>query len=208
MKRHRVVLAVVAGVAAVALAADTYDHRVQYLESSGTQYIDTGIIPSWNTTFTCDYEYMETVSGSGNFDMIAGVRTSSAGTTRYYPVSLDGSLMKERYVYSSIQLRKTHLVRTRRSIIFNDENHHVFVDGEDMGEFTAQLSAATRTCWLFGCNSESDDITKNHWYSAARIYGCEFVTNGVLARKFIPVVDANGEACMFDEVEQLSLIHI
>ena len=196
------VVAVAASAILPASGVDTYDHQVQYLESSGTQYIDTGIIPSWNTTFTCDYEYMETVSGSGNFDMIAGVRTSSAGTTRYYPVSLDGSLMKERYVYSSIQLRKTHLVRTRRSIIFNDENHHVFVDGEDMGEFTAQLSAATRTCWLFGCNSESDDITKNHWYSAARIYGCEFVTNGVLARKFIPVVDANGEACMFDEVEQ------
>ncbi|MBR1587233.1 MAG: hypothetical protein IJ658_02800 [Kiritimatiellae bacterium] len=185
-----------------AVAADTYDRRVQYLESSGTQYIDTGIIPSWNTTFKGDYEYLATVPGSGNYDMIAGVRTTGAGSTRYYPVSLDGSLMKVRYVYSSIQLRKTHLVRTRRSIIFNDENHHVFVDGEDMGEFTAQLSAATRTCWLFGCNSESTSLTKDHWYSAARIYGCEFVTNGVLARKFIPVVDANGEACMFDEVEE------
>ena len=26
--------------------ADTYDYRVQYLESSGTQYIDTGIVPT------------------------------------------------------------------------------------------------------------------------------------------------------------------
>ena len=100
MKRMSINMIAVAAVAA-ALAADTYDYRVQYLESSGTQYIDTGIIPSWNTMFTATYEYLSTVSGSANFDMIAGVRTTSAGSTRYYPISLNGGLLKERYVFSS-----------------------------------------------------------------------------------------------------------
>ena len=197
MKRMSINMIAVAAVAA-ALAADTYDHRVQYLESSGTQFIDTGIIPSWDTMFTATYEYLSTVAGSGNYDMIAGVRTTNAGTTRYYPISLNGGLLKERYVFSSGAKATTHLARSRHTIVFNDANHHVIVDGNDLGAFTAQLSAASRTCWLFGANSEGNE----HWGSAARIYECTFVTNGVPARTFIPVVDENGEACMFDEVEQ------
>ena len=181
-----------------ASAADTYDYRVQYLESSGTQYIDTGIVPSWDTMFTATYEYLSTVSGSANYDMIAGVRTTGAGSTRYYPISLNGSLLKERYVFSSKVKSKTHLARASHTIVFNDENHHVIVDGDDLGAFTDQLSSSTRTCWLFGANSEGNE----HWYSAARIYECTLVTNGVPARTYIPVVDENGEACMFDEVEQ------
>ena len=197
-KTMMLLVAVAAGAALSASAADTYDYRVQYLESSGTQYIDTGIIPTWDTTFTATYEYLSTVSGSGNYDMIAGVRTTSAQATRYYPISLNGSLLKERYVFSTKAVSKTHLARARHTIVFNDENHHVVVDGDDLGAFTAQLSESTRTCWLFGANSE----ISTHWYSAARIYECTLVTNGVPARTFIPVVDENGEACMFDEVEQ------
>ena len=105
MKRISFVACVV-GVAASAIlpasGADTYDYRVQYLESSGTQYIDTGIVPTWDTMFTATYEYLSTVSGSGNYDLIAGVRTTSNGSTRYYPVSLNGSLLQERYVFSSV----------------------------------------------------------------------------------------------------------
>ena len=200
MKKRAFVACVAVAASAIipVLGVDTYDYRVQYLESSGTQYIDTGIIPSWNTMFTATYEYLSTVPGSANFDMIAGVRTTSAGSTRYYPISLNGGLLKERYVFSSTVKSATHLARTRHTIVFNDENHHVIVDDVDKGAFTADLSAASRTCWLFGANSEGAD----HWYSAARIYECTFVTNGVPARTFIPVVDENGEACMFDEVEQ------
>ena len=152
MKRMFIYMAAATTVAA-ALAADTYDHRVQYLESSGTQFIDTGIIPSWDTMFTATYEYLSTVAGSGNYDMIAGVRTTNAGTTRYYPISLNGGLLKERYVFSSGAKATTHLARSRHTIVFNDANHHVIVDGNDLGAFTAQLSAASRTCWLFGANS-------------------------------------------------------
>ena len=134
-------VACVAAVAASAIlpasGADTYDYRVQYLESSGTQYIDTGIVPTRDTMFTATYEYLSTVSGSGNYDLIAGVRTTSNGSTRYYPVSLNGSLLQERYVFSSKVISKTHLARIRHTIVFNDENHHVIVDGSDRNHVPA-----------------------------------------------------------------------
>ena len=55
MKKRAVVACVAAvatGMALPASGTDAYAYRVQYLESSGMQYIDTGIIPSWDTMFT------------------------------------------------------------------------------------------------------------------------------------------------------------
>ena len=183
-------------VAFAAAGVDTYDYEVEYLESSGGQYIDTGIIPDYNTTVKATYEYVSLIS-SGN-DMLIGARTTSAQGTRYYPVALDGTLLKERYVLSTTVRRKEHLVPARHEIVFNDENHKVFVDNVEIGSLDNDLTSSTRTCWLFGGNSEGSA----HWFAAGCIYECQILTNNVLARSFKPVVDGNGEACMFDEVEQ------
>ena len=76
----------------------------------------------------------------------------------------------------------------RHEIVFNDENHKVFVDNEDCGSLGADLSSSTLTCWLFGGNSEGSA----HRFAAGRIYECQILTNNVLARSFKPVVDGNG----------------
>ena len=205
--KKRAFLACVAAVAASAtlsvLGADTYDHRVQYLESSGTQYIDTGVIPTGNTTFTATYEYMAFGNGTAaNYDMIAGLAGGSG--KRYYPVSLNGSsgsvtLRHERYVFSNDQPSRTHGALSRHTIIFNDATHRVIVDGDLVSAFTATLGTETKTCYLFAANNGSD---KAAYYAAARIYECAFIENGTTVRKFIPVIDTNGVACMFDEVEE------
>ena len=199
MKKRAFVACVVAVAASAILPAsgvDTYDYEVEYLESSGGQYIDTGIVPDFNTTLKATYEFCSLIS-SGN-DMLAGVRTTSAQGTRYYPIALDGTLLKERYVLSKTTCKKEYLALARHEIVFNDENHKVFVDNVELGSFSTDFTESTRTCWLFGGNSEGN----SHWFAAGRIYECQILTNNVLARSFKPVVDGNGEACMFDEVEQ------
>ena len=195
-------------------AADAYAYRVQYLESTpnGGQYIDTGLIPTYNTTFEGKYEYVAYGNGvNSNFDMIAG----SAGPTdkRYYPVSLNKSgisdiagLADERYVLSGKQGNVNHgNMWTSHTIIFNDRNHRITVDG---GMLDVVLDKDVegekkRPCFLFAaCNS---DDGKPKYFSASRIYGCRFIDSSedapVVLRSFIPVVDMNGRPAMFDEVE-------
>lgn len=184
--------------------ADTYDYRVQYLESSGTQYIDTGIVPTQDTTFIGTYEYVAFgQNGKANYDMIAGLQ-GGATAQRYYPVSLNGTLAstklsEERYVFSSENPAQSYGTVSRHSIIFNDNAHRVIVDGNQVAAFTATLGTETKTCFLFAA---SDKNGAPAYPSASRIYECSFVTNDVLARKFIPVIDESGVACMFDEVEE------
>ena len=174
-------------------------------EPSGGQFIDTGIAPTPTTRTDVGYAYLGTVSGSGGLDVVAGVRQSGSGTTRYYPVSLNGNRGAIRHVLSSEQLYSSHTPGVRQEIVFNDERHGVIVDGEDRGTFTESAvssfnSSTGRTIWLFGTNSESSDLTQNHWYAYARIYHCEIYTNGVLARAFVPCVTSDGQGYLYDLV--------
>ena len=63
-------VAVVICAAAPALA-DTYAYKVQYLQSSGVQHINTGVVPDRNTMYRGSYEYLGTAGSKANYDMIA-----------------------------------------------------------------------------------------------------------------------------------------
>ena len=177
---------------AVSAFADTYAYKVQYLESTGKQYIDTGVTADANTMFRGRYEYL---LANGNYDMIAG-----STTPRYYPISLNGkNPNKERYVYRDSSPAQTHPCRTSHSIVFNDPQHRVFVDGKYIG-VVSDFTTNTRQCFLFASN----DSGKANYYSTARIFWCEFTdtATGEVLRRFIPVVDENGKPAMFDEINE------
>lgn len=177
---------------AVSAFADTYAYKVQYLQSSGAQYINTGVTADANTMFKGRYEYL---LANGNYDMIAG-----STTPRYYPISLNGKdPNKERYVYRNSSPAQTHPYRTSHSIVFNDPQHRVFVDGKYIG-VVSDFTTNTRQCFLFASN----DSGKANYYSTARIFWCEFTdtATGEVLRRFIPVVDENGKPAMFDEINE------
>ena len=178
--------------AAMPALADAYAYKVQYLESTGAQYIDTGVTADANTMFRGRYEYL---LANGNYDMIAG-----STTPRYYPISLNGkNPNKERYVYRNSSPAQTHPYRTSHSIVFNDPQHRVFVDGKYIGS-VSDFTTNTRQCFLFASN----DSGKANYYSTARIFWCEFTDTGTgeVLRRFIPVVDENGRPAMFDEINE------
>ncbi|MCQ2394357.1 MAG: hypothetical protein MJ249_08720 [Kiritimatiellae bacterium] len=185
-------------------AVDTYAYEIQYLESTGVQFIDTGIKPTSKTMFKGTYQYVSQCKGAGgNCDMIAGVRTTSAAATRYYPVSLNSAFPNERYVLSSQQGAVNYSSATRHDIVFNDGSRRVWLDGKLIYTFSSSFANASRNLYLFAGNSEQTAKPGNaDWYANARIYGCEIWEGEVLVRHFIPVVDANGVACMFDTVSQ------
>ena len=180
--------------------ADTYAYKVQYLQSSGAQYIDTGLVPDRNTMFKGSYEYLGTTGAKANYDMIA-----ACTSPRYYPVSLsnasDTHARHERYVSNNDTPNQTHPYLTRHTIVFNDALHRVFVDNKYISTFTTGFTGASHTCYLFASNNNNN---KAACHAKARIYWCEFTdtSTGTVQRRFIPVVDENGRPAMFDEINE------
>ena len=185
---------------AVSAFADTYAYKVQYLQSSGVQHINTGVVPDRNTMFKGSYEYLGTVGAKANYDMIA-----ACAQPRYYPVSLNSAsathALNERYVSYNDTPNQTHPYRTRHTIVFNDALHRVFVDNKYISTFTTGFTGASHTCYLFASNNNNN---KAAYHSKARIYWCEFTdtATGTVLRRFIPVVDENGKPAMFDEINE------
>ena len=153
--------------------------------------------------FKGTYQYISKCANGANCDMIAGIRSKVDAVTRYYPVSGNGAFPNERYVLSSQQGTVNCSTATRHDIVFNNSQRRVWVDGKLVYSFSSSFANATRTLYLFAGNSEQTNKPGNaDWYANARIYGCEIWEGDVLVRHFIPVVDTNGVACMFDTVSR------
>lgn len=176
--------------------ADSYDHEVAYLQSSGGQWIDTGLKAASNTTTRVGYLY--TGVDKEKLGMAGGARSSTDAATRYYPVSLNGGINKERYVLAGQQGATTYSTAAQREVLFNDLGRRVFVDGVLNYTFTATFADASRNMFIFAANSEGGA----NWMAPMRIWHYDIWEKGVQQRQFVPVVDGDGVACLYDRIEK------
>ena len=156
--------------------------RLEYIESTGTQYIDTGVIPTTNTGVNTEYEW--TNATQTEYAKLCGVRNQNNNAYRYFPVSLySTNAYVEQHIIGSqaINLTSTAL---HHELIFNDKNRNVYVDGELIGTLNQTLSAMTRTMWIFAANSES--TTK--WLGKLKLYNFSIYEGTEILRNFIPVI--------------------
>ena len=169
-----------------------YKTEVEYLESTGSQYIDTGIAPNnMNIKVQVQYQYLNNTFTTN--DSIMGSRDNSDMKTRYYPSSLGD--IYDRSVYGSTAITRTYDF-LKHTVIFNDEEHNYYLDGILVGNLGSDFTPHNQNIYLFGLNTEGHFS----YQSASRIFYCKIWDNGVLVRNYIPVIDRDGEPCLYDKV--------
>lgn len=159
-----------------------YDAEIEYLESTGTQYIDTGVLPSSDLSFHCVFlSYI----GSWGYGNVFGARQSS--TRQEYQLTLysKGSV--------SIGTRNSSLnipEREKNDVSFDGSNT-VSINGVDKLITTSDITMDVGTIVLFAIRQMGSVIQ----LQAGRIYSCSFGN----VRDFIPVrVGTTGY--MYDKV--------
>ena len=177
---------------------DTYA-PIEYLESTGTQYIDTGVIPNTNTSSLVDFEYTNWQRGTGTqvYYNVIGSRTSNVSIDQYSwtfePYS--GSAYAG-FGVEEADLGKSLFKLNVRTVIYMDK-YYWKKDGIVYASFKDGIIESTYPMFLFG-RSTSGKLANN---SAAKIYHTKIYDNNVLVRNFIPVLDKDGTPCMYDLVE-------
>ena len=140
-----------------------YDAEVEYLESTGTQYIDTGIVPDYNTEVQLRGTMYEAVSSS----ILAGARTGSTTSNRYFVLGYyDANAV--RYCLD-IQYKLAFIYnRTLHDIVFNQTGTHaMYFDGELKQQMPSGYSVTSQNAlMLFGVSG----------YGPNR-----YLTNGIIA---------------------------
>ena len=189
------------------VGSSLYDSEVEYLESTGTQYIDTGIVPSGATGITCDFAILNTTA---NFSPVFWSRGTSA-TDRAFcfegeMVSGD-TLGQARWDYGNYgALQTRNVLRQGCRTRLWAKSGVLTVDGTRQAR-TAQTFTGAGSIILFNfCNYVNGE---RQMISAVcqplRIYACViYDDSNNLVRDLVPV-RKNGVGYMYDRVSNTLL---
>lgn len=145
--------------------------QVEYIQSSGTQYIDTGFQPNQNTRVVADLEYL---SGDAAFCAYS----QSNGSNSFGLQAVSSGYW---FVYYGSSSKQTECqAKTGRYIVDVNKNVVMFNDT------TTTLAANNFTCdsaiWIFALKFNGNPS----YFSSLKIYYFKIYDNGTLVRDFVP----------------------
>lgn len=177
-----------------------YERELAYLQSTGVQWINTGVACLMNTTAEYSVEVDTGVATSANTYELTGYSsgwyfglvTGSTGPGRNWTIftGVSGTMTTPTVVadtaYAVIQTWESNKLTTTVS------------DGTDTGTNSRIVSAsASNQFRLFGLYQASGN---SYPCKSLRIRGAKYTQGGVLLRDFMPVIDVKGVPCMYDKV--------
>lgn len=165
--------------------------ELEYLESTGTQYIDTLFIPNQDTRVILDYN--QKISEKGN--VIMGTRASTTPTLAYIFWGASSGYWRIQYNGQNF-LSAIKKDNKRHLLDFNKNN--VYFDETLIKTFIYETFTCNHSIPIFCCY----DTNKYDYFQNAKIYSCKIYDNDVLVRDFIPCLDNNGTPCMYDMVSK------
>lgn len=163
--------------------------ELQYIESTGTQYVDTGVNPNQDTGVILDYE--PTVSGTfAVFGARVNVGNSAFALWITGETSIEDDYGTDRSAVSvSSILQQTHVEKIQNGLIYGATQYT-----HSAATFASQYSLA-----IFGLNSGGTVDTRR---VSAKLYACEIYAGDTPVRLFVPCKNPSGEVGLYDTVTE------
>lgn len=170
-----------------AVAMDATISYVDYIESSGTQYIDTGFKPNNNTRVVVDVHGTK----AGTY-AVFGARRGT--TSQSFTVWMINSSTFRSDFHSSQNSVNVASVLNR---IVIDKNKNVCRFGDISTTNSNETFQAPINLFLFAVNNNGEPEGRNF---SGRLYSCQIYDNDTLIRDYTPALDPDGVACLYDKV--------
>ena len=156
--------------------------KIDYIETTGTQYIDTGVKANQDTRMVCDIMWTGGMNGFG---------ARSTVSTRNFSVRVIDNIWQLGYgngvTTGDINAdKKWQIVDINKNELYVDG---VFSISREYVEFTTPNNLAIGAI-----------KAGSMYYGTAKYRNCRIYDNGVLIRDFIPCIDPDGNVGMFDTV--------
>lgn len=168
--------------------------RLEYIESTGTQYIDAGFKADVNTRCVIDAqlspEQIENTYGVwvlfGNYDFDKFAAILNASTKRY----------------GTVRLTRTRLFSTacvgndRMQLDYNKSQATIKINGieEQIDAYNAASLQADTNIFIFAGNVNDEPAA----HTVMKVYSCQIYDNDVLIRDFVPCLAPSGTAGLYD----------
>ena len=159
--------------------------KLDYIESTGTQYINTGFTPDQDSRILCEIYWLGGMNGFGSRSTVASRNFSARVINGYWQLGYDSNggvatgTIKAEEKWQTLDINKNEL--------YVD---NVFSVSRDYVEFTAPYPIA-----LGAIRAGS------LYYGTARYRACQIYDDGKLVRDLIPCRSPAGKIGMYDTVD-------
>ena len=168
---------------------------VEYLESTGTQYIDTGVKLNNNSSVEITAKFLATAKNLSYYlfgSSIVNKRYMIAvgSTTNKYLVDL----YSNRYRINSSVSAFDNEFHTHKVL-----NSKYYIDNVLQGTQTSLTFSNTENAYIFDVKNRSTEssVGVQKW----QIKKCKIYNSNTLVRDYIPVLDSSNRPCLYDKVE-------
>lgn len=168
--------------------------RVEWIQSDGTQRINTKYKPNQGTRLVMECTIDNAVTSS--YSTLFGARDADLArcfalfvspSNNFYP---NIGIKTDYYNYpASVAVVGHHVIDANRNTITIDGNSYTF---------TARTFQNQMELFLFACN-ENGSATM---YGAFKAAATQIYDNGTIVRDYIPCIDENGDANLWDDVNE------
>lgn len=165
--------------------------QVDYIESTGTQYIDTTYIPTNNTKWVLDAQFttIATTQYNGRFE------NSKTPRGQRFDIAISGDYF---YTNGGNNTQASLADTNRHTFIVDMINQLGYVDDNDYS-LSIQTFNSERPVYLFARKSNNIE-----YYCNEKIYNCKFYENDVLTMDLIPCYrNSDDEVGLYDLINNV-----
>jgi len=169
--------------------------QVDYIESSGTQYIDTGIKGNQDMKVNLDFEATN-FSYAGNKTIIGGRKSS---IIKHYAITMSPG--DEPYLYSgynNVTQKGEQISLNTKYNVFKDKNI-TYLDNTEMANTTYATFETPTNMYIFAMNEGGAKF-----YSSIKLFTLKIYNDNELVRNFIPCYrNSDNEVGLYDIVNDV-----
>ena len=162
---------------------------LDYIEATGTQYIDTNFKANQDTRIVCDIMWTGGMNGFGARQAVA---------TRNFSVRVIGDNWQLGYGSDGGVATGTIAAKSNEWQTVDINKNSLYVDGE-FSVSREYVSFTTPQTLALGA-IKAGSSTPSMYYGTAKYRGCQIYDNGTLVRDMIPCKDPSGKIGMYDTV--------
>lgn len=166
--------------------------ELQYIQSSGTQYIDTGYKPNNNTRVQCRFELLESGRAYGVF----GSRIAYQNTA--FDLFANGQ-NSSKYFQDDYGSNVNAPMASTLGIYEIDKNKNVTNINGNIYTFPSSTFQSNYNIYILGINTAG---STNNQLGSLKIYSCQIYDNDILIRDFVPCKTVEGTVGLYDVVNQ------
>lgn len=171
--------------------------RLEYIQSTGAEVINTGVIPDQNTSIEVDFEFLGS-NAEPNVVCLFGARTST--TNNVFAMWLNTTNIYPHYGNVDYQANSVFSINTKQRMVYKYNKNIAKVGNTSISCTQANFTNTSIPICLFAMNTNS---TIDNRKAIGRLYGCKIFNENTLVRHFIPCKDSNNNYGLYDLIDKV-----